>query len=58
MKLTGAQMIGESLVREGVEVIFGILGGSLLPLYDVLPQYATSRGRPTPLTATLGLPAG
>jgi acetolactate synthase-1/2/3 large subunit len=43
MKLTGAQMIGESLVREGVEVIFGILGGSLLPLYDVLPQYPQLR---------------
>ncbi len=43
MKLTGAQMIGESLVKEGVEVIFGILGGSLLPLYDVLPHYPQLR---------------
>jgi len=43
MKLTGAQMICESLVREGVEVIFGILGGSLLPLYDVLPHYPQLR---------------
>ncbi|MBA7578588.1 Acetolactate synthase large subunit IlvB1 [subsurface metagenome] len=43
MKLTGAQMIGESLVREGVEVVFGILGGSVLPLYDVLPQYPQLR---------------
>jgi acetolactate synthase-1/2/3 large subunit len=43
MKLTGAQMICEGLVREGVEVIFGILGGSLLPLYDVLPQYPQLR---------------
>ena len=39
MKLTGAQMICEGLVKEGVEVIFGILGGSILPLYDTLPQY-------------------
>jgi acetolactate synthase-1/2/3 large subunit len=43
MKMTGAQMIGESLVREGVEVIFGILGGALLPLYDTLPQYPQLR---------------
>jgi acetolactate synthase-1/2/3 large subunit len=43
MRLTGAQMIGESLVKEGVEVIFGILGGALLPLYDVLPHYPQLR---------------
>lgn len=39
MKMTGAQIICESLVREGVDVIFGILGGAILPLYDTLPQY-------------------
>jgi acetolactate synthase-1/2/3 large subunit len=43
MKMTGAQMICESLVKEGVEVIFGILGGALLPLYDALPQYPQLR---------------
>ncbi len=43
MKMTGSQMICESLVREGVEVIFGILGGALLPLYDTLPQYPQLR---------------
>ncbi|MFC1985604.1 biosynthetic-type acetolactate synthase large subunit [Chloroflexota bacterium] len=43
MKMTGAQIICESLVREGVEVIFGILGGSVLPLYDTLPQYPQLR---------------
>ncbi|MBA7563994.1 Acetolactate synthase large subunit IlvB1 [subsurface metagenome] len=36
-------MICESLVKEGVEVIFGILGGAILPLYDVLPQYPQLR---------------
>jgi acetolactate synthase-1/2/3 large subunit len=41
--MTGAQMMCESLVREGVEVIFGILGGALLPLYDTLPQYPQLR---------------
>ncbi len=43
MKMTGAQMLCESLVKEGVEVIFGILGGSLLPLYDTLPHYPQLR---------------
>ncbi len=43
MKMTGAQMICESLVREGVEVIFGITGGAIMPLYDVFPQYPRLR---------------
>ena len=43
MKLTGAQMICEGMVKEGVEVIFGILGGSILPLYDALSQYPRLR---------------
>jgi acetolactate synthase-1/2/3 large subunit len=43
MKKTGAQILCESLVREGVEVIFGILGGSVLPIYDVFPQYPQLR---------------
>ena len=43
MKMTGAQIVCESLVKEGVEVIFGILGGAILPLYDTLPQYPQLR---------------
>ncbi|MFP4641920.1 MAG: biosynthetic-type acetolactate synthase large subunit [Dehalococcoidia bacterium] len=43
MKLSGAQILCESLVREGVEVIFGFPGGSVLPLYDSLPQYPQLR---------------
>ncbi|MFC2031796.1 biosynthetic-type acetolactate synthase large subunit [Chloroflexota bacterium] len=43
MKMTGAQMICESLIREGVEVIFGILGGAIMPLYDTFPQYPQLR---------------
>jgi len=43
MKMTGAQILCEGLVREGVEVIFGILGGAVLPLYDTLPQYPQLR---------------
>ena len=32
-------MVCESLIREGVEHIFGIPGGAILPLYQVLPEY-------------------
>jgi len=43
MKMTGAQIICESMVKEGVDVIFGILGGAILPLYDTLPQFPQLR---------------
>jgi len=43
MKKTGAQIICECLINEGVEVIFGIIGGAVLPLYDTLPQYPQIR---------------
>ncbi len=36
--LTGAQALVESLERVGVEVIFGIPGGTILPAYDPLGQ--------------------
>jgi acetolactate synthase-1/2/3 large subunit len=39
MKLTGAQMVWESLVREGVDTVFGISGGTVIHLYDALPNY-------------------
>ncbi|MGB2856500.1 MAG: biosynthetic-type acetolactate synthase large subunit, partial [Dehalococcoidia bacterium] len=39
----GARILCESLVKEGVEVIFGFPGGSVLPLYDVLPRYPQLR---------------
>jgi len=37
--LTGAEIIWECLVREGVEVVFGYPGGTTLPIYDALNQY-------------------
>ncbi len=43
MKITGAQIMCEGLVREGVEVIFGFPGGSVLPFYDIFPQYPQLR---------------
>jgi acetolactate synthase-1/2/3 large subunit len=36
-------MVCESLIREGVEVIFGIPGGAILPLYQTLPEYPQLR---------------
>jgi acetolactate synthase-1/2/3 large subunit len=43
MKKTGAQIICESLINEGVEVMFGFPGGYILPFYDTLPQYPQLR---------------
>ena len=39
MKMNGSQMVCESLIREGVDVIFGLPGGAILPLYQTLPEY-------------------
>lgn len=39
MKLTGAQILWESLVREGVDVVFGYPGGAILPAYDAMLDY-------------------
>lgn len=39
MKKTGAQLIWECLVREGVETVFGYPGGAILPTYDAMLDY-------------------
>ena len=36
---TGAQIIWEALVREGVTTVFGYPGGAILPAYDALLEY-------------------
>ncbi|HUL30294.1 MAG TPA: thiamine pyrophosphate-binding protein, partial [Thermodesulfobacteriota bacterium] len=36
MKKTGAQIIVESLKKEGVEIVFNYPGGAVLPLFDEL----------------------
>ncbi len=36
---TGGQIIWESLMAEGVEVVFGLPGGAILPTYDDLAKY-------------------
>jgi len=35
-KLSGAQIVIESLIAEGVDVVFGYPGGAILPTYDAL----------------------
>jgi acetolactate synthase-1/2/3 large subunit len=37
--LTGSQILWETLVREGVEVVFGYPGGAIMPAYDAMIQY-------------------
>jgi acetolactate synthase-1/2/3 large subunit len=39
MKRTGAQILWEALVREGVTDVFGYPGGAILPAYDAMLQY-------------------
>ena len=40
MKLTGAEIVCESLIEEGVDVLFGLPGGAILPFYGALPKYS------------------
>jgi acetolactate synthase-1/2/3 large subunit len=37
-ELSGAEMVVEALVDQGVEVVFGYPGGAVLPIYDALFQ--------------------
>ena len=39
----GSQIVCESLLREGCNVVFGIPGGAILPLYQALPEYPELR---------------
>ncbi|MFW6102888.1 MAG: thiamine pyrophosphate-binding protein, partial [Chloroflexota bacterium] len=41
--ITGAQILCECLVREGVEVIFGLTGGAVVPMYDAFYDYPQIR---------------
>ena len=42
-KMKGAEIMCESLIREGVEVLFGHPGGAILPFYDALWAYPQLR---------------
>jgi acetolactate synthase I/II/III large subunit len=39
MLLTGAEIVMECLIREGVSVMFGYPGGAILPTYDAMTKY-------------------
>ncbi|MBI5934860.1 MAG: biosynthetic-type acetolactate synthase large subunit [Chloroflexi bacterium] len=39
MKKTGAEILWECVVREGVEVVFGYPGGANMPIYDAMLNY-------------------
>jgi acetolactate synthase I/II/III large subunit len=43
MRLNGARAICQSLVEEGVSTVFGLPGGAIMPLYDVLPEFPQLR---------------
>ncbi len=43
MKLTGAEIILECLLREGVDIMFGYPGGAILPTYDAMTKYPQLR---------------
>ena len=43
MRMIGAQMVCETLIREGVDVVFGLPGGAILPLYQTLPEFPALR---------------
>ncbi len=39
MRLTGAQILWDAVVREGVTTVFGYPGGAILPAYDAMLGY-------------------
>jgi len=44
MKLNGAQIICQLLQRQGIEILSGIPGGAILPLYDALYDFLGTEG--------------
>ena len=43
MKLSGAEIVCESLLKEGVDLVFGLPGGAVLPLYGAMAKYPELR---------------
>ena len=41
--LTGGDIVCEALLNEGVDIVFGLPGGAILPLYGVLGRYPKLR---------------
>ncbi len=38
-EMSGAEILWEALVREGVDVVFGYPGGAIMPAYDAMTRY-------------------
>ena len=66
MEMTGAKILMECLLEQGVDLVFGYPGGTILNVYDELYRYrdrithiltAHEQGPPTPLTVTPVPPA-
>ncbi|MCH7712580.1 MAG: biosynthetic-type acetolactate synthase large subunit [Chloroflexi bacterium] len=43
MEMTGAEIVCESLLKEGVDILFGLPGGAVLPLYGAMSKYPQLR---------------
>ncbi|MBG0775857.1 MAG: biosynthetic-type acetolactate synthase large subunit [Desulfovibrionaceae bacterium] len=39
MEISGARVLLECLIKEGVDVVFGFPGGAVIDIYDALPDY-------------------
>ncbi len=39
MKITGAEILWECMIREGVDVVFGYPGGAIMPVHDAMLKY-------------------
>lgn len=42
MKISGSQALWHSLIREGVDTVFGYPGGAIMPVYDALYDFRDS----------------
>src|SRR3979409_1411795 len=40
-ELSGSHILCEALIREGVDLLFGYPGGTIMPFYDALTDYPT-----------------
>jgi len=59
MLRTGTQIMVQSLLDHGVDLVFGYPGGTILPFYDERTSFpATSKAPRTRPTATRGQRAG
>ncbi len=43
MEKTGAEVLWESVIREGVDVLFGLPGGAVIPAFDAMLNYPQLR---------------